>query len=125
MATSPFSFPKFPKQWEDWSSWILGIWLVLSPWMFFYDQETRAMENAVVIGAIILIAEVVELSIFRDWEEWINVAAGAWLVVSPWVLGVASVAARWNFVIVGSLVVILALYELREMRSGSTRASSR
>ena len=118
MAQSAFSFP---KQWEDWASWLLGIWLVLSPWTFFYDQETLAMENAVAIGALILVAEVVELSIFRDWEEWINVAAGAWLVVSPWVLGIASVAARWNFVVVGFLVVVLALYELREMRQPSSR----
>jgi hypothetical protein len=115
MAQSAFSFP---KQWEDWSSWILGIWLVLSPWIFFYDQETRALENAVAMGALILVAEVVELSIFRDWEEWINVAAGAWLVVSPWVLGIASTAARWNFVGVGVLVVALALHELRAMRAG-------
>jgi len=119
MAQSAFSFP---KQWEDWSSWAQGIWLVLSPWAFFYDQETRAVENAVVVGALILVAEVVELSVFRDWEEWINVAAGAWLVVSPWVLGIASAAARWNFVVVGILVVALALYELREMRA---RPSSR
>ena len=112
MAQSAFSFP---KQWEDWASWLLGIWLVLSPWAFFYDQETRATENAVAIAVVILVAEVVELSIFRDWEEWINVAAGAWLVASPWVLGIASVAARWNFVVVGALVVVLALYELREM----------
>lgn len=119
MAQSAFSFP---KQWEDWSSWILGIWLVLSPWTFFFDQETRAVENAVVIGALILVAEVVELSVFRDWEEWINVVAGAWLAISPWVLGIKSVAARWNFVSVGVLVVALALYELREMRS---RPSSR
>ena len=90
MAQSAFSFP---KQSEDWASWGLGIWLVLSPWTFFFDLETRATENAVAIGALILVAEVVELSIFRDWEEWINVAAGAWLVVSPWVLGIASVAA--------------------------------
>jgi hypothetical protein len=90
--------------------------------VLLFDQETRALENAVVIGALILVAEVVELSIFRDWEEWINVLAGLWLVVSPWVLGIVTVTARWNFVVVGALVVALALYELREMRS---RASSR
>ena len=118
MAQRAFSFP---KQWEDWTSWGLGIWLVLSPWAFFFDQETRAMENAVVVGALILIAEVVELSIFRDWEEWINVGLGGWLVVSPWVLGVASRAAIWNFVIVGALVMALAIYELRD-QSGSDEA---
>jgi hypothetical protein len=115
MAQPAFSFP---KQWQDWSSWILGIWLVLSPWALRFDTESRALENAVVVGAVILVAEVVELSIFRDWEEWINVVAGAWLAISPWVLDIASAAARWNFVVVGVLVVALALYELREMRAG-------
>ncbi|HEY1542497.1 MAG TPA: SPW repeat protein [Xanthobacteraceae bacterium] len=115
MAQSVFSFP---KQWGDWSSWILGIWLVLSPWILLFNLETRAIENAVIIGALILVAEVVELSVFRDWEEWINIAAGAWLAISPWVLGIVSTAARWNFVVVGVLVVALAIYELRDMGAG-------
>jgi len=34
------------------------------------------------------------------------------------VVGIVSTAARWNFVVVGVLVVALALYELREMRAG-------
>lgn len=116
MAERPFSFP---KQWEDWSSWILGIWLLLSPWALFFDPETIAVHNAVAVGALIIIAEIVELSVFRDWEEWINVLLGVWLVVSPWVLGIASAAARWNFVVVGALVVALAVYELREMGAES------
>jgi hypothetical protein len=114
MAQPAFSFP---KQWEDWSSWALGIWLLLSPWALFFDPEPKALENALAVGALIIIVEIVELSIFRDWEEWINVALGAWLAISPWVLGVASSAARWNFVIVGVLVLALALYEIREMQA--------
>jgi len=110
----PFSFP---RQWQDWCSWGLGIWLVLSPWALFFDQERLAMENAVLVGTLILVAEVVELSIFRDWEEWINVVLGAWLVISPWALKLASVAATWNFLAVGALVIVLAIYEIREMSS--------
>jgi len=112
MAQSAFSFP---RQWEDWSSWALGLWLLLSPWTLFFDSEPKALENALAVGALIIIAEIVELSIFRDWEEWINVALGAWLAISPWALGVASGAARWNFFVVGALVLALALYEIREM----------
>ena len=119
MAPSAFSMP---RQWEDWSSWALGIWLVLSPWALFYDQERAAVENAVAIGALILIDEIVELSIFRDWEEWINVVLGVWLAISPWALGIASGAARWNFVVVGVLVVALALYELTHPQAGSRRS---
>ena len=105
-----------PRQWQDWVSWLLGIWLVLSPWTFAYESETTALRNAVVVGALILVVEVVELSVFRDWEEWINVALGAWLLGSPWTLSIVSPAAKWNFVVVGALVLVLAGYELWEMR---------
>ncbi len=121
MAQSAFSFP---KQWEDWTSWVLGLWLLLSPWALFFDNEPRALENALAIGALVIIAEIVELSIFRDWEEWINIVLGAWLVVSPWALGIANSVARWNFLIVGTLVIALALYEIREMQAAAARDGS-
>jgi hypothetical protein len=118
MAQSAFSFP---KQWEDWTTWLLGLWLLLSPWALFFDNEPRALENAVAVGALVIIVEIVELSIFRDWEEWINVVLGAWLAISPWALGIASAAARWNFLIVGILVIALALYEIREMQAAAAQ----
>jgi hypothetical protein len=121
MAQSAFSFP---RQWEDWTSWALGLWLLLSPWTLFFDHEPRAMENALVVGALVIVAEIVELSIFRDWEEWINVVLGAWLAISPWALGIANSAARWNFLIVGTLVLALALYEIRELQAASAKDGS-
>jgi hypothetical protein len=101
-----------PKQWEDWSSWILGIVLCLSPWALMFDKDGTATQNAVVIGFLIILAEVVTLSAFEVWEEWINVALGAWLVASPWVLAITNTAAKIEFVVVGFLVVALALYEM-------------
>ena len=118
MAQSAFSFP---KQWEDWTTWALGLWLLLSPWALFFDDEPRAVENAVAIGALLIIAEIVELSIFRDWEEWINVALGAWLAISPWALSIVSATARWNFLVIGTLVIALALYEIREMQAAAAQ----
>ena len=84
MRQTPLSFP---KQWEDWASWILGIWLALSPWALSFDYEPPAVRNAVVLGLSMILVEVVELSVFRDWEEWINIILGTWLVASPWALG--------------------------------------
>ena len=106
-----------PKQWEDWASWAFGIWLCISPWGLQFDLEPVPTRNAVIVGFLIILAEVVTLSIFRPWEEWINVALGAWLVISPWVLGIASTAAKVNFVVIGLLVVALALYEMRSVES--------
>jgi SPW repeat len=105
-----------PKQWTDWTTWILGIWLCLSPWALFFELDVAAMRNAVLLGVLIILAELVELSIFREWEEWINVALGAWLVASTWVLGITTPPARINFIVVGGLVAALALYEMRQAR---------
>jgi hypothetical protein len=110
-----------PRQWTDWATWLLGIWLCLSPWALLFEYETPAIRNAVVLGALIIFVEVIELSIFRGWEEWINVVFGAWLVASTWVLGIATPAARINFVLVGALVVALALYEMWQIRQNADR----
>jgi len=118
MAQSALSFP---KQWEDWTTWLLGLWLLLSPWALFFDNEPHALGNAVAVGTLLIVVEIVELSIFRDWEEWINVALGAWLAISPWALDIANAVARWNFLIIGTLVIALALYEIREMQAAAAQ----
>jgi hypothetical protein len=103
-----------PKQWQDWASWALGIWLLLSPWALMYWPQSLARENALVTGALLLLAEVVTLTAFRLWEEGANVVLGLWLLVSPFVLPVSGTAATTNFMVVGALVLILALAEIRE-----------
>ncbi len=108
-----------PKQWEDWCDWALGIWLVLSPWALLFEYDSNATRNAVIVGFLVILTEVVTLSIFRVWEEWINVVLGAWLLVSPWVLGIASPAATANFVGVGLLIAALGLYEVGKVRRDS------
>jgi hypothetical protein len=118
MATATFNLP---KQWEDWTNWILGILLCLSPWALHFDNDSIATENAVVVGFLIILAEIVTLSVFEPWEEWLNVILGAWLVVSPFVLAVASTAARIEFIVVGALVVALALYEMWGARQNPDR----
>jgi len=105
-----------PKQWEDWASWILGIWLCLSPWALEFDLQSVPTRNAVIVGFLVILAEVVTLSVFRPWEEWINVVLGGWLIISPWVLGITSHAATIDFVIIGVLVAALALYEMWDVR---------
>jgi hypothetical protein len=61
---------------------------------------------------MIICTEIVTLSAFRSWEEWVNVLLGAWLIAAPWILGALSATATTNFIIVGALVLVLALYEL-------------
>jgi|GEM_PF-321820 len=51
----------------------------------------------------------------RDWRNQIvglsglNVIAGIWLIIAPWVLGYSGADPRWNDVVFGIIVGILAL----------------
>jgi len=112
MATVTFTPP---KQWEDWCDWGLGILLVLSPWILQFHRDPVATRNAVIVGLLVILAEVVTLSWFQVWEEWINVALGAWLAISPFVLGIADALVRAHFVLFGGLIAALALYEVIEV----------
>ena len=116
MAAAQFSLP---KQWEDWCSWLLGLWLCISPWALRFDLEPTATRITVITGILIILAEMMTLSVYQAWEEWINVILGAWLIICPWVLGISSSAVRANLVVVGLLVLTLAIYEIWEARNQS------
>ena len=116
MAAIQFTLP---KQWEDWCSWLLGIWLCISPWALRFDFESAATRTAVVTGLLIIFVEIVTLSVFRAWEEWINMLLGVWLLASPWILGITIAAATADFVVVGLLLLALALYEVWDERRQS------
>ncbi len=66
-----------PSQWEDWCSWGLGIWLCIAPWALRFDLEPGATRAAVITGVLLILVEAITLSVFRAWEEWLNVVLGA------------------------------------------------
>jgi len=105
-----------PKHWEDWLGLALGVWLCASPWLLQFVGDMAATQNAFLVGLLLVITEIVTLTAFRVWEEWINVVIGAWLIVSPWVLGIATLVPATNFVVIGFLVLALALYEIWDVR---------
>ncbi len=101
------------KHWQDPLNLILGVWMIVSPWALAYADKPRPMWNAVVIG--VLIAALALLTLFKvlAWEEWVSVALGVWLAISPWILGYSTVtAAMRDAVAVGVVVALLALWAL-------------
>jgi len=102
---------KLAAQWKDAANLVLGLWLLISPWVLGYAGQSLPAWNAHVVGAIIAVAAVAALNAFQQWEEWVNVAFGAWLIVSPYLLGISGpTSALWNQIIVGLVVAILALW---------------
>jgi len=100
---------KLAAQWKDGGNLVLGLWLAVSPWVLSYAHEAVPAWNAHIIGIVIAAAAVSALVAFQKWEEWANAALGAWLIVSPLILGFSTLtAALWNQLIVGALVLGLA-----------------
>jgi len=47
----------WPKDWQDWVSLFLGIWLCLSPWILHFTDDEAATNNVVLVGFIMIGAE--------------------------------------------------------------------
>jgi SPW repeat len=102
---------KITAQWHDAAIFLLGLWLAGSPWVLAYAEEPTPALIASVFGPVIAIAAAAALMDFQRWEEWVNAAFAAWLIVSPWILGFNGLeSATLNYVVVGALVGALALW---------------
>lgn len=102
------------NRWQDAVNLLLGAWLFLSPWALNYASELPgAAWNAYILGIAIMLFAAFAMYMPKVWEEGLNIALGAWTVVSPWVLGFASNNnVALNAVIVGALVIALALWAM-------------
>ena len=118
------------NRWQDWANLVLGAWLFISPWVLGFASKasetgtTRpgAAVNAWIFGVIVVVLSIAALVRTQPWEEWLNLLAGIWLFISPWVLGYSgNVAALWNALIVGALVFILACWDLNTLPEASRR----
>lgn len=50
----------------------------------------------------------------HHWQDWTFAAIGAWLIVSPWVLGMTAGLAMWSIVALAAIVVALGLVGLAQ-----------
>jgi len=120
------------NRWQDWLNLILGAWLFISPWVLGFANTATAngattttslaAGNAWIFGVIVVLLSIAALVRAQPWEEWLNVAAGVWLFISPWVLRYSHTPnALWNALIVGALVFILAVWDLNTLPDTASR----
>ena len=116
---------------DDWSSvklcdvvnLILGMVLFFSPWAF--DLSAGAQwQTASVIGIVIAVLSIAALAAFAVWEEWLKLAAGLALIVSPWLLGFQDSDAMTIDVVIGVLVAALAAFEVWALHEPGSRVTT-
>ena len=100
-------------RWQDWASFVLGLWLAMSPWLLDYSGHETATANAAFTGLVLALGSHFEVSIDEASVEWLNLAVGLWLVAAPFVLGFESVpGVAANSIAVGAVVAWLAMSAL-------------
>lgn len=99
----------------SWVNFVLGLWLIVAPFVLLYRGISAALWDNVVVGIIIaalaLWRALVKESAAMTVTSWVVALLGLWTVIAPFVLRYAGNAnAMWNGVIVGIVIAILATY---------------
>ena len=96
-------------KWEHWASFVLGLWLAVSPWIAGYAEHELATGHAIVVGLVLALGSHFECVACDEFPlEWLNLAVGVWLVSAPFTLELGSRVAMANSIAVGAFVALLA-----------------
>jgi hypothetical protein len=90
---------------------LLAIVLFASPWFFAHASRAAGFDLWLSSAAIIVLS-IAAMIAYSTWEEWINLALGVWLIVSPWLLGFAHTQPMHFAIGIGSAIVFFAALEL-------------
>jgi hypothetical protein len=104
----------------------LAGFLILTPWYLGFTSAAVASGNAWISGAVIGLTSIAAIVALADWEEWISLAFGLWVVISPWVLSFhATVTSAMRVdVAIGVAVALFAAAELWMMHRSPPRVTA-
>lgn len=99
----------------------VAIWLLISPWLLGYAVPfAAAAACANIVGVAVLIVSIDDLRFPNALEEWMDVAFGAALVASPWIVGYNDfMVATINAVLCGLVIAGMACWSLTELKNSA------
>jgi hypothetical protein len=89
-------------------SLVIGLGLFFSPWALGFSAESPTNWNAWLSGIVIAALAAAALAVFAEWPEWLTLAAGVWVALSPWVLQFSSNATVTPLHVIAGIVVVAA-----------------
>jgi hypothetical protein len=100
---------------------VLGGILLVSPWLLGFRGENWVTWNAWLSGGVVIVLSLLAVARPHDWEEWLNVCAGLWIIGSPWLLFFDDVTSALSiYSIVGLCIVVIATIELYRLYMAPT-----
>ena len=101
------------KHWQDPVNALVGVWLVLSPWVLGFQNVVIATSTTAAVGALLFMSSIDAMRFPQAWEEWLDVMLGVVLMLLPAVFGFDTlVPALLNALVCGAAVTFLALWVL-------------
>jgi SPW repeat len=89
----------------------LGAFLLVAPWLFSYTYGSAKADDWV-SSAIVIASSAAALLAFSEWEEWLSMVVGLWVLASPWLLGFQHARAMPVNVAVGLAIAFMSALEL-------------
>jgi hypothetical protein len=89
----------------------LGAFLFISPSLFAFPLHAMRLD-AWISGGIVILVSIITLFAFSELEEWVNFLTGAWITLSPLVLGFEHTTAMHICIGVGAVIIYLSILEL-------------
>lgn len=98
-----------------WFTGLLGVLMVIAPWVLGYSDNTSALWTSIALGAVLFVLSAVEA--YQQgkvmWEYWVAGLAGLLAIIAPFVLGFSTLtAALWTLIVLGGLALIVSGYEV-------------
>ena len=59
-------------KWEDWLGVGLGAWLIASPFLFGFSDQSAPTMNALIMGCVLVLEEMLDIGVHETVEEAID-----------------------------------------------------
>jgi hypothetical protein len=59
-----------PRAWEAWSEFVLGLWLIASPWVLNFDAVTTARNSMLAAGIVVAALALWVILADKDYSPW-------------------------------------------------------
>lgn len=93
---------------------LVGLWLILSPFIFGTGFRRGAMVNDPIVGIVVVLLAAGRFvsDPTTVWPSWATVPFGIWTLISPWVYGFAteSPGLRYDSVVLGLVLIALSVW---------------
>lgn len=87
---------------------LMGLWFLLSPWVFGFGDVTNALFSCAFIGSLQFVSSMLALGKTGKhmWQNWLCVATGALAIVLPNVFQLGMLAFL-SFVMLGFMTILV------------------